>query len=210
MLKLFYRWARTQAVFDVALKDDAVALGESKSFVLRHKGISVGGEAGENRRVDGATVFVDDGERRPRVFGHGDTAASKDSVRRGVGDFDLEEESVADAHRFDLLLRSSVQDGYSRGWGLGRGCDADHVGIADRHHTEGDVSARSIVSTSDFVNLVRLGHDFGVSLDDNRIRVHSVLVRDFCNINIDVFPHPPPSYSYYSPLTECCNPVLPW
>ena len=163
-----------EAIFDVALEDDAVALGEPKSLVGADQGVALRGEPRENGRVDGASLVVDDGEGGPAVLGHGHAAPGEDAVRSLVGDLDLEGELVPDAHGLHLAA-ARVEYADPRGGGLGRGGDADHVRVADRHHAEGDVLRAGVVGAADLVDLVRLGHHDGVPLDDHGVGVDSAL-----------------------------------
>ena len=169
-----YRRTGPEAVLDVALEDDAVALGEPEGLVGADQGVSLRSEPREYGRVDGAALVVDDGEGGPAVLGHGHAAPGEDPVRCLVGDLDLEGELVPDADGLHLAA-ARVEYADPRGGGLGRGGDADHVRVADRHHAEGDVLRAGVVRAADLVDLVRLGHHDGVPLDDHGVGVDSAL-----------------------------------
>lgn len=47
--------------------------------------------------------------------------------------------------------------------------------LPDGHHAEGNVLRRHVVSAAHLVDLVSLGHDDGVVLDDDGVGVHAVL-----------------------------------
>lgn len=47
--------------------------------------------------------------------------------------------------------------------------------LPDGHHAEGNVLRRHVVGTAHLVDLVSLGHDDGVVLDDDGVGVHAVL-----------------------------------
>ena len=73
------------------------------------------------------------------------------------------------------LLVPGVQDADPGSGCLGCAGDADHVRVSDGHHAEGDVLGGSVVGATDLVDLVGLGHDHGVALDDHCVRVNPVL-----------------------------------
>ena len=105
---------------------------------------------------------------------HGHTASREDPVRGLVRYLDLEGQAVTDPDGLDLLA-SRVHDRDLRSRGLGRRGDADHVRISDGHHSEGDVPGGGVVRAPDFVDLVGLGHDDAVPLDDDGVGEHAVL-----------------------------------
>jgi len=74
------RLTGTQAVLDIALENDSVALREPEGLVCGLQGIAVGGEAGEDGGIGGAAVVVDDLEAGAGVLGHGHTGSSKDAI----------------------------------------------------------------------------------------------------------------------------------
>ena len=98
------------------------------------------------------------------------------SVRSLLGYFDPEGQAVSDPHSLDLLL-PGVQDPDPRGRSLRGGGDADHVGVPDWHHAEGDVLAAGVVGAPHLVDLVRLGHHHAVPLHHHRVGVHSALTQ---------------------------------
>ena len=108
-MKLSYRGTGPEAVLDVALEDDPVGLGEPEGLVVGDEGVAVGHEPGEDGGVDGASVLVDDGERRPGVLGHGHAAPGEDAVRGLVGDLDAERQLVANSHRLNLRTFNSLE-----------------------------------------------------------------------------------------------------
>ena len=63
-----HRFARSETVFDVALEDDTVGLGEPKSLVDADQGVALRRETGEDSRVDRAALVIDDGESGARVL----------------------------------------------------------------------------------------------------------------------------------------------
>ena len=119
-------------------------------------------------------MFINDGESGAGIFGHGDTTSGKNAIRGFIRDFDTEGEAIADTHGFDFRP-AGVEDADFGGGGFGGGGDANHVGVADGHHAEGDVAGGGVVSAPDFVDLVGLGHHDAVSLNDHSVGIHTGL-----------------------------------
>ena len=107
-------------------------------------------------------------------LGHRNTASSEDSVRSLVRNFDLKGQSISDANSLNLLA-SGVNDRDLGRWSFWSSRDADHVRIPDGHHSEGDVPRGRVVRASHFVDLVGLGHDDAVTLDNDGVGVDAVL-----------------------------------
>jgi len=63
-----YRFARSEAVLDVALEDDTVGLGEPESLVDADQSVALRREPGKDGGVNGATFVIDDGESGSRVL----------------------------------------------------------------------------------------------------------------------------------------------
>lgn len=74
------RFAWSQAIFNVTLENDAVTFGESECLVYRLQCIAFWCESRENGWIDWTTFIVDNLECALRVFGHGNTWSSKDTV----------------------------------------------------------------------------------------------------------------------------------
>lgn len=51
------------------------------------------------------------------------------------------------------------------------------IGLPNWHHSEGDVLRGHVVRALDFVDLIRLGHDDAVVLEDDRVAVDTDLER---------------------------------
>ena len=121
-------------------------------------------------------ITVGSAARFCKILGAAPHSPGEDSVRRLLGDLDPEGEPVPDPHGLHLLL-PRVQDADPGGGRLGRGGDADHVGVPDGHHAEGDVLAAGVVGAPHLVDLVRLGHHHAVPLYHHRVGVHSALTQ---------------------------------
>jgi len=50
-----YRFTRSQTILHITLKDYAIRFGKSKSLIHRLQSVTVGGETGENRGIDGTS-----------------------------------------------------------------------------------------------------------------------------------------------------------
>jgi len=100
------RLARSKAVFDVTLEDDAVGLGEAKSLIHGYKCVSFGRETRKNGGINWTSLIVNDGEGGPGILGHRHTASGENSVGRLVGNLNSEGESIANPYCFHFLVPS--------------------------------------------------------------------------------------------------------
>lgn len=87
-------------------------------------------------------------------------------------DLNAEGQLVPDAHSLHLA-GTRVQDANPWWWGLGRSIDVDCLGIAHRHHSEGDVLGAHVVRALYLVDLVGLCHHHGMVLQNDRVCVNS-------------------------------------
>lgn len=134
---LAYRFAWSQTIFDITLEDDAVAFGETESFVNGLQRITVRCEGREYGRIHWTTIVVNNLECTLRVFGHSHTGSCKDAIgscnfdaeilklvgKYGCGkklltvfgNFNAERKSISDTNGFDFTS-TSVQDADTWWW----------------------------------------------------------------------------------------------
>ena len=79
------RLTAADAVLDVALKDHAVRLGESKRLISGLQGVAVQLKWRENARIHRTAICIDYFECRACVFGHRMAASRKDAVWCAAG-----------------------------------------------------------------------------------------------------------------------------